>query len=225
MIQTETRLTVADNSGAREALCIRVLGGTRRRYASVGDVIVVAIKNAIPTSDVKKGAVSKALVVRTKKEIRRADGSYIRFDDNACVLLNNAGELRGSRIFGPVARELRAVNMKVVSLAPEVLSKLHIRKNDTVMVLAGEDKGKTGKVLKVLVEKQRAIVEGVNMVSKSTKPSAKNPQGGIVKQEAPIHISNLSLIDPKSGKATRVAIKHEGKNVIRIAKKSGEEIK
>ena len=106
---------------SREALCIRVLGGTRRRYASVGDVIVVAIKNAIPTSDVKKGAVSKALVVRTKKEIRRADGSYIRFDDNACVLLNNAGELRGSRIFGPVARELRAVNMKVVSLAPEVL--------------------------------------------------------------------------------------------------------
>ena len=120
-IQAESRLTVADNSGAREALCIRVLGGTRRRYASVGDVIVVAIKNAIPTSDVKKGAVSKALVVRTKKEIRRADGSYIRFDDNACVLLNNAGELRGSRIFGPVARELRAVNMKVVSLAPEVL--------------------------------------------------------------------------------------------------------
>ena len=114
-------LTVADNSGAREALCIRVLGGTRRRYASVGDIIVVSIKNAIPTSDVKKGAVSKALVVRTKKEIRRADGSYIRFDDNACVLLNNAGELRGSRIFGPVARELRAVNMKVVSLAPEVL--------------------------------------------------------------------------------------------------------
>ena len=122
MIQTETRLTVADNSGAREALCIRVLGGTKRRYASVGDIIVVSIKNAIPTSDVKKGAVSKALVVRTKKEIRRAaDGSYIRFDDNACVLLNNAGELRGSRIFGPVARELRAVNMKVVSLAPEVL--------------------------------------------------------------------------------------------------------
>ena len=104
------------------------------------------------------------------------------------------------------------------------MAKLHIRKNDTVVVLAGEDKGKTGKVLKVLVEKQRAIVEGVNMVSKSTKPSAKNPQGGIVKQEAPIHISNLSLINPKSGKATRVAIKHEGKNVIRVAKKSGEEI-
>ena len=121
MIQALTKLTVADNSGAREAMCIRVLGGTGRRYASVGDVIVVAVQNVLPTSDVKKGALSKALVVRTKKEIRRPDGSYIRFDDNACVLLNNAGELRGSRIFGPVARELRAVNMKVVSLAPEVL--------------------------------------------------------------------------------------------------------
>ena len=105
------------------------------------------------------------------------------------------------------------------------MSKLHIRKGDTVIVLAGRDKGKTGKVQKVLVEDNRAIVEGVNMVSKSQKPSAQNPQGGIVKQEAPIHISNLSLIDPKSGKATRVSVKHEGKNVIRIAKKSGEEIK
>ena len=121
MIQIESRLAVADNSGAREVLCIRVLGGTRRRYATVGDVIVVAVKNAIPTSEVKKGSVSKALIVRTKKEVRRADGSYIRFDDNACVLLNNAGEMRGSRIFGPVARELRAANMKVVSLATEVL--------------------------------------------------------------------------------------------------------
>lgn len=121
MIQQESRLTVTDNSGAKEALCIRVLGGTRRRYASVGDVIVVAIKSVIPSSDIKKGAVTKAIIVRTKKEIRRADGSYIRFDDNACVLLNNAGELRASRIFGPVARELRATNMKIVSLAPEVL--------------------------------------------------------------------------------------------------------
>ena len=121
MIQTETRLTVADNSGAKEALCIHVLGGTGRRYASVGDIIVVSVKNVIPSSDVKKGTVSKAVVVRTKKELRRPDGSYIRFDDNACVLLNNAGELRGTRIFGPVARELRATNMKIVSLAPEVL--------------------------------------------------------------------------------------------------------
>lgn len=121
MIQQETRLTVADNSGAREVLCIRVLGGTGRRYATVGDVIVVTVKSAIPSSDVKKGTVSRAVVVRTKKEVRRADGSYIRFDDNACVLLTPAGELRGTRIFGPVARELRATNMKIVSLAPEVL--------------------------------------------------------------------------------------------------------
>ena len=121
MIQTETRLNVADNSGAKEVLCIRVLGGTKRRYASVGDVIVVTVKSAIPTSEIKKGTVSKALIVRTKKEVRRPDGSYIRFDDNACVLLTNAGEMRGSRIFGPVARELRAENMKVVSLATEVL--------------------------------------------------------------------------------------------------------
>ena len=121
MIQQESRLTVCDNSGAKECLCIRVLGGTKKRYATVGDTIVVSIKSVIPSSELKKGVVSKALIVRTKKEIRRADGSYIRFDDNACVLLANTGEIRGSRIFGPVARELRATNMKVVSLAPEVL--------------------------------------------------------------------------------------------------------
>ena len=107
MIQQESRLTVADNSGAKEVLCIRVLGGTKRRYASIGDKIVVAVKSASPSGDVKKGAVSKAVVVRTTKEIRRANGSYIRFDDNAVVLLNNQGEMRGTRIFGPVARELR----------------------------------------------------------------------------------------------------------------------
>lgn len=121
MIQQESRLQVADNSGAKEVLCIRVLGGTRKHYASVGDKIVVSVKHAIPGADAKKGSVSKALIVRTKKEIRRSDGSYIRFDDNACVLLNNQGEIRGTRIFGPVARELRDNYMKVVSLAPEVL--------------------------------------------------------------------------------------------------------
>ena len=122
MIQTESRLKVADNSGAKEVLCIRVLGGTKRRYASVGDKIVVAVKSAMPSGAVKKGTVAKAVVVRTKKEVRRADGSYIRFDDNACVILNQAGEMRGTRIFGPVARELRENDfMKIVSLAPEVL--------------------------------------------------------------------------------------------------------
>ena len=121
MIQQESRLRVADNSGAKEVLCIRVLGGTSKKYATIGDTIVVAVKSALPSGEIKKGAVSKAIVVRTKKEISRTDGSYIRFDDNACVLLNNAGEIRGSRIFGPVARELRATNMKIISLAPEVL--------------------------------------------------------------------------------------------------------
>ncbi|MCB9191471.1 MAG: 50S ribosomal protein L14 [Flavobacteriales bacterium] len=122
MIQTESRLKVADNSGAKEVLCIRVLGGTRKRYARIGDTIVVTVKDAVPSGNAKKGSVSKAVVVRTKKETRRPDGSYIRFDDNAVVLLNAAGEMRGTRIFGPVARELREKQyMKIVSLAPEVL--------------------------------------------------------------------------------------------------------
>lgn len=122
MIQQETRLKVADNSGAREVLCIKVLGSTGRRYASLGDKIIVTVKDAMPGGGVKKGTVSTAVVVRTHKEVRRNDGSYIRFDDNACVLLNQADEPRGTRIFGPVARELRDKQyMKIVSLAPEVL--------------------------------------------------------------------------------------------------------
>ena len=122
MVQQESRLKVADNSGAKEVLCIRVLGGTKKRYAYIGDSIVVSIKSAISSSSVKKGTVSKAVVVRTKKEIRRKDGSYVRFEDNAAVLLNENDEPKGTRIFGPVARELREKQfMKIVSLAPEVL--------------------------------------------------------------------------------------------------------
>ena len=122
MIQQETRLKVADNSGAKEVLCIRVLGGSGRRYARLGDRIIVTVKSAIPNGNVKKGEVSQAVVVRTRKEYRRKDGSYIRFDENAAVLLNQAGEPRGTRIFGPVARELREKEfMRIVSLAPEVL--------------------------------------------------------------------------------------------------------
>ena len=122
MIQLRTILQVADNSGAKEVLCMHVLGGTGRRYASVGDKIVVTVKSALPSSQVKKGTVSKAVVVRTKKEVRRKDGSYIRFEDNAAVLLNAQDEPRGTRIFGPVARELREKQfMKIVSLAPEVI--------------------------------------------------------------------------------------------------------
>ncbi|MFL2586428.1 MAG: 50S ribosomal protein L14 [Flavobacteriaceae bacterium] len=122
MLQQESRLKVADNTGAKEVLTIRVLGGTKRRYASIGDKIVVTIKEATPNGSVKKGQVSTAVVVRTKKEIRRPDGSYIRFDENACVLLDAQGEMRGTRVFGPVARELRDRQfMKIISLAPEVL--------------------------------------------------------------------------------------------------------
>lgn len=122
MVQQESRLKVADNTGAKEVLVIRVLGGTGRRYASVGDRIVVTIKESTPSGNAKKGQVSTAVVVRTKKEVRRPDGSYIRFDDNACVLLNAQNEMRGTRVFGPVARELRDKQyMKIVSLAPEVL--------------------------------------------------------------------------------------------------------
>ena len=122
MIQQQTVLDVADNSGAKRVMCIKVLGGTRKRYASLGDVIVVAIKSAIPDGQAKKGTVAKAVVVRTTKEVRRPDGSYIKFDRNAAVLINNANEPIGTRIFGPVARELRRKNfMKIISLAPEVL--------------------------------------------------------------------------------------------------------
>ena len=122
MVQQESRLLVADNSGAKEVLVIRVLGGTKRRYASIGDEVVVSVKDAVPSGNVKKGQVSRAVVVRTRKEVRRSDGSYIRFDDNAAVLLNDAGEPRGTRVLGPVARELRDSGyMKIVSMAPEVL--------------------------------------------------------------------------------------------------------
>ncbi len=122
MVQQYTKLNIADNTGAKKAKCIKILGGTRRRYGSVGDIVVVSIKSAVPGGSVKKGEVSKAVVVRTKKEKRRKDGSYIRFDDNAIVLINEQNEPRGTRIFGPVARELREKQfMKIISLAPEVL--------------------------------------------------------------------------------------------------------
>ncbi|MBR76864.1 MAG: 50S ribosomal protein L14 [Flavobacteriales bacterium] len=122
MIQQESRLKVADNSGAKEILCIRVLGGTKKRYASVGDKIVATVKEATPSGNIKKGQVVRAVVVRTKKEVRRIDGSYIRFGDNACVIIDENGQMKGTRVFGPVARELRDNDfMKVVSLAPEVL--------------------------------------------------------------------------------------------------------
>ena len=121
MVQQESKLNVADNSGAKVVKVIRVLGGSGRRYASVGDTVVVSVRSALPSSEMKKGTVSRAVIVRTKKEVRSQDGSYIRFDNNACVLVNNQGEIRGTRIFGPIPRDFRANYMKIISLAPEVL--------------------------------------------------------------------------------------------------------
>ena len=167
MIQQESMVAIADNSGARTARCIHVLGGTRRRYASLGDVVVVAVQDAIPGGGAKKGEVARAVIVRTRKELRRRDGSYIRFDQNAAVLINDAREPIGTRVFGPVARELREKKfMKIISLAPEVLymapsvkPRRHtrvpdLRSGDEVVVLKGKDAGKRGVITKVLRHQQ-----------------------------------------------------------------------
>src|SRR5690606_9863653 len=206
MIQTQSMLDVADNSGARRVMCIKVLGGSHRRYAGIGDIIKVTVKEAIPRGKVKKGQVMTAVVVRTRHGVRRPDGSIIRFDGNAAVLLNNKQEPIGTRIFGPVTRELRTEQfMKVVSLAPEVLYgeavMQKIRRDDEIIVIAGKDKGKRGKVLKVLAD-DRVIVSGVNLIKRHTKP---NPmlgvQGGIVEKEAPLHVSNVAIFNSETNKA------------------------
>lgn len=166
MIQQESRLRVADNTGAREILCIRVLGGSGRRYASIGDVIVATVKDAIPGAGVKKGDVVKAVVVRTVKERRRPDGSYIRFDENAAVIIKDGGDPRGTRIFGPVGRELRDKRfMKIISLAPGGALIMKIKKGDTVRIIAGKDKGKDGKVLAAYPRLEKVLVEGINRVT------------------------------------------------------------
>ena len=222
MIQQETRLKVADNTGAKELLCIRVMGGSTRRYANIGDVIVASVKDATPGGVVKKGDVVKAVVVRTVKGARRKDGSYIKFDENAAVIIKDDKNPRGTRIFGPVARELREKQfMKIVSLAPEVA--VHkIKKGDLVKVITGKDKDKTGKVLSVNVKKNTVLVEGCNMVTKHTKPSAANQQGGIIHQEGALDISNVMLV--VDGKATRVGFKVEDGKKVRVAKATGKVI-
>ena len=180
MVQQESRLKVADNTGAKELLVIRVMGGSTRRYANIGDVIVATVKDATPGGVVKKGDVVKAVVVRSVKGARRKDGSYIKFDENAAVIIKDDKTPKGTRIFGPVARELR--------------------------------------------EKQfmKILVEGINMVTKHTKPSMSNQQGGIVHQEAPIDASNVMLIH--DGKPTRVGFKMDGDKKVRFAKSTGKVI-
>ncbi len=182
MIQQESRLKVADNTGARELLCIRVMGGSTRRYANIGDVIVASVKEATPGGVVKKGDVVKAVVVRSVKGARRKDGSYIKFDENAAVII----------------------------------------KDDMVKIIAGKDKDKTGKVLSVDTKKNEVVVEGCNMVTKHTKPSQTNQNGGIVHQEAPIDISNVMLF--VDGKATRVGFEVKDGKKVRVAKATGKVI-
>ena len=178
MIQNESRLKVADNTGAREILCIRVQGGSKRRYAHVGDVITATVKQATPNGTVKKGEVVKAVVVRTKKEFGREDGTYIAFDENAAVIIDAQNNPRGTRIFGPVARELRDRNfMKIVSprsggaLAMASM-RVRIRRDDEVVVISGKDRGKSGKVLRVDPKNQRVFVEGLNIIKRHMRPHA-----------------------------------------------------
>ena len=229
MIQQETRLKVADNTGAKEILCIRVMGGSTRRYANIGDIIVASVKDATPGGVVKKGDVVKAVVVRSVKGVRRKDGSYIKFDENAAVIIKDDKTPRGTRIFGPVARELRDKQfMKIASLAPEVLSggafmsTMKIKKGDTVKVIAGKDKDKEGKVVAVDKKNGKVTVEKVNIITKHTKPSAANQNGGIIQKEAPIDASNVMYLH--NGKATRIGFKVEDGKKVRVAKSTGEVI-
>ena len=233
MIQNESRLRVADNSGAREILVIRVKGGSRRRYAGVGDVVTATVKQATPQGGVRKGEVVSAVVVRTKKSYGREDGTYIGFDENAAVLIDNQNNPRGTRIFGPVARELRDRNfMKIVSLAPEVLSAMpaRIKSGDEVVVISGKDRGKRGKVLRVEPRRNRLYVEGLNMIKRHQRPQqvagAQRAEqvGGVIEREGPIHISNVMMADPRDGKPTRVRIEREGEQRYRVTARSGTRI-
>ena len=215
MVQQESRLKVADNTGAKELLVIRVMGGSTRRYANIGDVIVATVKDATPGGVVKKGDVVKAVVVRSVKGARRKDGSYIKFDENAAVIIKDDKTPRGTRIFGPVARELRIIG-------GTKMASMKIKKGDMVKVIAGRDKDKEGKVIAVNKKDNTLLVEGVKMVTKHTKPSAANQNGGIIQKEAPIDLSNVMYVH--KGKATRVGFKMDGDKKVRYAKSTGDVI-
>ena len=226
MIQMQTNLEVADNSGARRVMCIKVLGGSKRKYAGVGDIIVVSIKEAIPRGRVKKGDVMKAVVVRTAKAIKRADGSVIRFDTNAGGADQQSGRAGGHPHLRTGAARIARQEPYEDHLARTggAVMAAKIKKGDKVVVLAGRDKGKNGEVLQVMPKDERAIVRGVNMVKRHTRQTA-SQEGGIISKEATIHLSNLAVADPKDGKATRVGFKilDDGRKV-RVAKRSGETI-
>ncbi len=204
MVMQESRLKVADNSGARELLVIRVLGGSKVKYGNIGDVVVGTVKKAIPNSPVKKGKVVKAVIVRSVEGVRRNDGSYIKFDDNACVLIKDDKSPIGTRVLGPVARELREKRLyeNCFSCFRSIIGgKMKVKVGDTVKVIAGADKGKTGKVIKTLKLESKVVVEGVHIVKKHSKPTSMNDKGGIFEIEAPIHVSNVKVIDEKEAKS------------------------
>ena len=204
MIQIQTELTVADNTGAKRVECIKVLGGSKRRYASVGDIIVISVKDAIPKGKVKKGAVHKAVVVRTRKEIYRNDGSKVQFDTNAVVLTDDKGEPIGTRIFGPVTRELRSKgHTKIISLAPEVLQ-MNLKKGIQVKVITGKDRGKVGEILEIDRKLSRVKIKTINMIKKHLKPTKEN-KGGIISKEDFIHQSNVKNIDVKKKEKKKAA--------------------
>ena len=227
MIQMRTVLEVADNSGAKRVQCIKVLGGSRRRYAQLGDVIVVSVKEALPGREGEEGRSRAGRRGADAHQTSRADGSYIRFDENSAVLVNKEREPIGTRIFGPVARELRAQEVHEDHLARSggAVMAARIRKGDTVVVISGKDKGKTGKVARVLREEDRVVVEGINLVKRHQRPTPRNPAGGIIEREQPIAACKVMPVDPKTGKGTRVRFKvlEDGKKV-RMAVKSGEEL-
>ena len=233
MIQQESRLKVADNTGAREILCIRVAGGSKRRYAGVGDIVVATVKQAIPHGSVKKGEVVKAVVVRTRKEFGRDDGTYIAFDENAAVLHRRPEQparhphLRPRR---PRAPRPQLHEDRLARPGGALTVAMKIRKDDHVRVISGKDKGKTGRVLRTIPERGRVVVEGMNVQKRHTRPrTLRDTQraqelGGIIETEGPIDVSNVMLIDPETNQPTRVAIKRDGNRRVRVAKKSGKEI-
>src|SRR6516225_3939890 len=212
MIQMRTWLTVADNSGARKLMCILPVGGDAGLKAGLGDIVTASVKEATPESQIKEGKVVRCVIVRMRKEQRRKDGTYIRFDDNAAVLINDAGEPVGTRVFGPVARELREKKFTI-----------SIRKGDNVRVMTGKDAGKNGRVLSVNPRKNTVIVEHANIIKRHTRPNpAKNIKGGIVEREAPINVSNVMIVCGSCGKHTRIGheVLADGRRT-RICKRCG----